>query len=78
MNAEKKTGKFTECLKFGARIRELRHHVGVTQAVLSHRAKIHQTYLAGIESGARNPTIIIVVKLARALKVKPSELLANQ
>ena len=36
---------------------------------------IHQTYLSGVETGARNPTITVLKKLADALGVRPAALL---
>lgn len=45
--------------------------------MLAFEAGIHRTYVPGIEAGQRNPSIVIVAKLADALKVKPGSLLEN-
>jgi transcriptional regulator with XRE-family HTH domain len=36
---------------------------------------LHRTYISDLERGARNPTITVVEKLAKALGVKPGALL---
>jgi CheY-like chemotaxis protein len=44
---------------------------------LAERAELHRTYIAGIESGARNVTLKSIQKLARALQVSTATLLVN-
>lgn len=39
------------------------------QEELAHAAGIHVTYLSGIENGKRNPGLLVIGRLARALKV---------
>ncbi len=41
-----------------------------SQEDFADRANIHRTYVSDIERASRNPTITIVEKLAKALKVK--------
>lgn len=59
----------------GKRIKELRLEAALSQEVLSERCGIFRTYLSRIESGAANPTLIVLVALAHSLGVKPHELL---
>lgn len=40
-------------------------------------ADLHWTYIGGIERGERNLGLLNIVKVARALKTTPSELMAN-
>jgi transcriptional regulator with XRE-family HTH domain len=50
----------------------LKHHRGEkgwSQEELAERACIHRTYLAGIETARRNPSLRSVVELANALRV---------
>jgi transcriptional regulator with XRE-family HTH domain len=63
-------------LKFGKRLRELRNKRGLTQEKLSELAEIDYKYLQKIE-GKNPPNIKLetIEKLAKTLKVKPSELL---
>ena len=66
--------KNPECLCFGARLRDLRRRKGFSQEGFADHAKVHRTYLGGLERGERNPTLTILVKLARALDVTLSDL----
>ncbi len=61
--------------RLGKNLRRLREEKGWSQEVFAFEAKIHRTYLSDVERGARNPTIAVVEKLARALGVKPGQLL---
>ena len=53
----------------GNRIRYLRKQRGISQEKLAFIAGIDRTYLAGIESGKRNATIISLEKIINALGV---------
>ena len=61
----------------GARIRELRQAAGISQTELAERAGLHHTYVGGVERGERNVCLLNIARIARALKVRPAELLAN-
>lgn len=63
--------------RFGAAVRSLRGRLGISQEQLAERADLHRTYIAGIEGGRRNVTLKSVAKLADALQVTTSELLAT-
>jgi transcriptional regulator with XRE-family HTH domain len=56
-------------------LRRLRHAAGWSQEEFADRAGIHRTYVSDLERGARNPTITIVDRLAKAFKVEASSLL---
>lgn len=58
----------------GERIKALRVSNALTQEVLAERCGIFRTYLSRIESGSANPTLVVLVALAGALEVEPSEL----
>ena len=62
---------------FGLWVRELRHRRGLTQATVAQQAAISVTYLSEMESGHHNPTLAVVLRLARALDVKPSQLVSR-
>lgn len=47
----------------------------MSQEALAEEAGIHRTYVSDVERGARNPTIVVVEKLAVALRVSASDLL---
>ena len=61
-------------IKFGKRLRELRTGKGFSQEKLAEVASLHWTYIGGIERGERNPTLINLEKLARALDKSLPEL----
>jgi len=61
----------------GANVRRLRADRGLTQESLSDNAGIHVTYLRGIEAGRRNPSLLVIGRLAKALSVRPAELLRH-
>jgi transcriptional regulator with XRE-family HTH domain len=59
---------------FGRRIRQLRERKNWTQEDLAGKCGRHWTYIGGIERGERNPTLRVIVDLARGLGVRPKEL----
>lgn len=50
----------------------------MTQEDLAARTDLHQTYLSGIETGKRNPTVSVLDRLATALGVDVAELLKRR
>jgi transcriptional regulator with XRE-family HTH domain len=60
---------------FGLAVREYRTRRGLSQEQLGFEADLHRTFVSDIERGARNPTVRTVWRLARALAVKPSDLI---
>jgi transcriptional regulator with XRE-family HTH domain len=54
---------------FGTALRDLRKGHGMSQEILADSASLHRTYISDIERGKRNPSLIIIVRLAAALKV---------
>jgi transcriptional regulator with XRE-family HTH domain len=63
--------------RVGLNVQRLRHKAGLSQEECAHRAKIHQTYLSGVENGVRNPTVLVLGRLAKALGVEADELLRS-
>ena len=61
---------------FGRAIRELRRDRGISQEQLGYDSGLHRTYVGGIERGERNPSLTNILRIAEALGVQPSELLA--
>jgi transcriptional regulator with XRE-family HTH domain len=54
---------------FGKRIRSLRMSAGWSQERLASEARMHRTYIWGIERGTRNPSLRHLARLAAALGV---------
>lgn len=61
----------------GANIRKLRVRRRLSQEQLAHDSEIDLTYLGGIERGKRNPSLLVLVRIADQLGVHPSKLLAE-
>lgn len=61
----------------GSRIRSLRIQAGISQATLSERVGIFRTHLSRIECGIANPSLTVIVAIARALKAHPVVLLGG-
>lgn len=59
----------------GKNVKLHREAKGLSQEQLAFEADLHRTYVSGVERGVRNPTVLIVAKLAVALGVEPSKLL---
>lgn len=60
--------------KLGHKVRELRKEKGWTQEKLEEHSGLDRTYISDIERGVRNPSIKSLEKIAKALKVKVSDL----
>ncbi len=60
----------------GQMLRMLREEKGWTQEELAEKASVGRTYLAKLETGAKvNPTIAVLKRLAKSLRVPVAELL---
>ena len=66
-----------EAEKFGAVVRQMRERRGLTQEQLAERAEVSATYVGFIERGDNVPTLTIILQVASALGVSPSELLRD-
>jgi transcriptional regulator with XRE-family HTH domain len=60
----------------GQVLRQLRLSRQLSQAELAAIIGVHRTYLSGIERGTRNPTLHVLRRIADALRIRISELLA--
>lgn len=62
----------------GRNVRCLREQLGISQEELGFRSDLDRTYVSGVERGVRNPTVMVLARLATALGVEPSVLLASR
>jgi transcriptional regulator with XRE-family HTH domain len=58
----------------GRNIQKIRKQQGFSQEALAFECDLHRTYISGLERGVRNPTVIAIDKIARALKVPAADL----
>jgi len=61
-------------LKIGQRIKELREKAEMSQKDLAYTADLDRSYIASIENGQRNVSIVNIEKIAIALGVTLKEL----
>lgn len=65
----------TKILKnFGEQVKNKRKNTGISQEELAEKLGVHRTYMSFIERGLRNPSLLLVFKISRALKIKLPEL----
>lgn len=62
-------------VRFGLRVKELRKSIGLTQQELAERIEVSKDYIGLIERGLRSPSLFIVEKIAKTLKVSIGNLL---
>ncbi len=60
-------------LKIGLRIKELREAESMSQKDLAYTADLDRSYIASIENGQRNVSIVNIEKIASALNVTLKE-----
>ena len=61
--------------RLGSNLRKRRLEMSWSQEELAEQANIHRTYVSDLERGSRNPTISVLEKLAKALRVNVADLL---
>ena len=62
---------------FGLNVRKRRESLDLTQIEAAERADLDPTYISGIERGVRNPSLISIARVAKALDLTVSELCAG-
>ena len=63
--------------RLGAKIRELRKNMGISQEELGFRAGIHPNYVGSVERGERNIAVDNTHRIAKALGVTVEELMVK-
>jgi transcriptional regulator with XRE-family HTH domain len=61
---------------FGKNVRKYRLQREMTQEQLAFEAEIDLTYVGGIERGKRNPSLIVMSRIAAALEISLLKLLS--
>ncbi|HZP75845.1 MAG TPA: helix-turn-helix transcriptional regulator [Pseudolabrys sp.] len=51
----------------GGNVKRLRQAAGISQAALAERMDVDRAYISGLELGQRNPTVVTLWHLAKAL-----------
>ncbi len=64
--------------KIGQRIKELREITSMSQKDLAYSADLDRSYIASVENGSRNISIVNIEKIAIALNVNLKEFFNNE
>ena len=59
---------------FGEALRAIRKRTGMSQMDLYAASGIDRTYISAVERGVQGPTIRMISRFAKHLRVKPSEI----
>lgn len=62
---------------FGQAVRARRQELGISQEELGARSGLHRTYIADVERGKRNISLLNIEKIADALDLKISALFTS-
>lgn len=65
-------------VRVGLNLQNARKERGLSQEELAHRAAVHQTYLSGVERGKRNPTIVVLQRIAAVLNLDIEQLVQRR
>ncbi|HEV7692465.1 MAG TPA: helix-turn-helix transcriptional regulator [Hyphomonadaceae bacterium] len=64
--------------RIGMNVQRLRRAKELSQEELAARAEVHQTYLSGVERGRRNPSVLVLERIAKALGADIEELVKRR
>lgn len=60
--------------RIGLNIKAARTNKGWSQEEMADHSRLHRTYISGLERGVRNPTVMVIMKIASALGTPPGRL----
>ncbi len=61
-------------LAFGAAVRERRLKLGISQEQLANDAQVERSHMGKIERGEHMPNLVLILRIAKALQIKPGQL----
>jgi transcriptional regulator with XRE-family HTH domain len=64
-----------EVLNFGKNLRKIRLSKNLSQGDVAKVLGVHRSYISGLERGVRNPSLVTVQKVAKALGVSADKLI---
>jgi transcriptional regulator with XRE-family HTH domain len=65
---------YNSAKKLGQNIKKIRLAKGLTQGDLCRRLKVDRSYMSHLESGKKNPTLLTIERVAKALNVTVEKL----
>lgn len=66
-----------DLVALGVAIRRLRLERKISQEELAHRSEIDRSYMSSIERGQQNPGVLSVIRIANAMGMTTTELMAE-
>lgn len=60
---------------FGKKLQRIRKKIGISQEELAERVGVHRNHIGRIERGETNPSLPLIQKIAKVLKVSGKDLL---
>jgi transcriptional regulator with XRE-family HTH domain len=67
----------TAAAALGARVRDRRHELGLSQEAVAHESGLHWTFVGQVERGQRNLNLHNLLKLAEGLSIDPADLVSG-
>lgn len=64
-----------EVIKFGQKLREIRLKKKMSQGDVARILDVHRSYISGLERGVRNPSLLTIQKVAKALNINAKDLI---
>ena len=61
--------------RVGRNLKKFRIERGLSQEGLAFECGLHRTYVSGVERGVRNPTVLVLEQIAKALRIPTARLL---
>jgi transcriptional regulator with XRE-family HTH domain len=61
----------------GGELRKARDEAGLSQEKLAEKAGITRVYVSQLENNLKSPTLDVFVRVCKAVKVQPSEMMAR-
>jgi transcriptional regulator with XRE-family HTH domain len=71
------TSKNPVLISFGILLRTIREEVGLSQENLALKAGLHRNYIGILERGEQNPSLVVMLKISKALEIPLAELLSK-
>ena len=62
-------------IRFGNRIKKMRNDLGISQEKMASLADLDRTYIADIEGGKRNVSLVVIKQISGVFKISVSDLL---
>lgn len=72
-----KLDKDADLARFGAAVRARRTALALSQEALADYAGIDRSHMGKLERGERNVSFLNIVRIAKAMQCKPSDLLSD-